>query len=213
MNNVTRWMHNHQYKKELILDEERIIEQARQGDKKAMSILVNRYNSRVYNLALRILRNREEAEDVLQDTFLTVIAKLDTFDGRSSFFTWLYRIATNSALMLLRKKKIRRANFKENNLDPEQNEIANLVDWTQDTSISVDNAEVREKIDEAINLLKDKYKTVFIFRDIEGLSTRETGEILGISDENVKIRLLRARQFLRNHLSEYFEERMVGAHG
>jgi RNA polymerase sigma-70 factor (ECF subfamily) len=62
-------------------------------------------------------------------------------------------------------------------------------------------------------LLKDKYKTVFIFRDIEGLSTRETGEILGISEENVKIRLLRARQFLRNHLSEYFEERMVGAHG
>lgn len=195
------------------VEESRIIELAKNGDKRAMSMLVNRYSGRVYNLALRILRNKEEAEDVLQDTFLTVVAKLNTFDGRSSFFTWLYRIATNSALMLLRKKKIRRANFKDNDLDPEQNELENLVDWTQDPTIDVYNEEIREKIDEAINSLKDKYKTVFILRDIENLSTREAAEVLDITEENVKIRLLRARQYLRDFLSDYFAERLVGANG
>lgn len=195
------------------MEESDIIQQAKNGDQQAMGILVNRYSKRVYNLALRIVRNKEEAEDVLQDTFLTVVAKLHMFDGRSSFFTWVYRIATNSALMLLRKKKIRKANFKDNDFDPEQTELNNLVDWSQDPTIDVANEEVRKKIDEAISALKDKYKTVFVLRDIEGLSTREASEILNITEENVKIRLLRARQYLRNNLAEYFEERLVSAHG
>ncbi len=110
------------------MEESEIIARAKQGDKHAMSILVNRYSKRVYNLVLRILRNKEEAEDILQETFLTVLAKLDMFDGRSSFFTWVYRIATNSALMLKKKKKIRKANFKDNDFDPEQNEINNIYD-------------------------------------------------------------------------------------
>jgi RNA polymerase sigma-70 factor, ECF subfamily len=195
------------------LEESEIIEKAKQGDQQAMSILVNRYSKRVYNLALRILRNREEAEDILQETFLTVVAKLHMFDGRSSFFTWVYRIATNSALMLLRKKKIRRANFKSNDFDPEQVELNNLVDWSQDPTIDVSNEETRDKINEAIETLKEKYKAVFILRDIEGLSTREASEVLNITEENVKIRLLRARQFLRKELSDYFEERLVGTNG
>lgn len=195
------------------MDEKELIELARQGDKKAMGRLVNQYSTRVYNLALRIVRNKEEAEDVLQDTFLTVVAKLHMFDGRSSFFTWIYRIATNSALMLLRKKKIRRNNFKEIEFDPEKNELENLIDWSQDPTIDVYNEETRSKIDEAINALKEKYKTVFILRDIEGLSTKESAEILEISEENVKIRLLRARQYLRAHLSDYFTERMVSSNG
>jgi RNA polymerase sigma-70 factor (ECF subfamily) len=195
------------------LEESEIIELAKQGDKNAMSVLVNRYSKRVYNLILRILRNKEEAEDILQETFLTVVAKLHMFDGRSSFFTWVYRIATNSALMLLRKKKIRKANFKDNDFDPEQNELNNLVDWSQDPTIDVDNEEIREKIDEAIGTLKEKYKAVFVLRDIEGLSTREASEVLNITEENVKIRLLRARQFLRSKLSEYFEERLVRTNG
>jgi len=192
------------------LDERAIIERAKAGDPQAQSILVNRYSKRVYNLALRILRNREEAEDVLQETFLTVINKLDTFDGRSSFFTWVYRIATNAALMVLRKKKIRRANFRDNDLDPEQIQLTNTVDWSQDPTASIENKEIKQRIDEALNTLKEKYRTVFVLRDIEGLSTRETAEILDITEENVKIRLLRARQALRNYLSEYFDERVAG---
>jgi len=195
------------------LEDLELVEKAKQGDKVSMGILVNRYSNRVYNLALRIVRNKEEAEDVLQDTFLTVVAKLHTFDGRSSFFTWLYRIATNSALMLLRKKKIRRANFMDNDFDPDQTEVQNMVDWTQDPSIDVTNNEIRFRINEALETLKEKYKTVFVLRDIEELSTRETSEILNISEENVKVRLLRSRQYLREYLSNYFEERLVGANG
>jgi len=195
------------------LEDLELVEKAKQGDKVSMGILVNRYSNRVYNLALRIVRNKEEAEDVLQDTFLTVVAKLHTFDGRSSFFTWLYRIATNSALMLLRKKKIRRANFMDNDFDPDHTEVQNMVDWTQDPSIDVTNNEIRFRINEALETLKEKYKTVFVLRDIEELSTRETSEILNISEENVKVRLLRSRQYLREYLSNYFEERLVGANG
>ncbi|HED10602.1 MAG TPA: sigma-70 family RNA polymerase sigma factor [Caldithrix abyssi] len=192
------------------MNEQEIIERAKKGDPHAQSLLVNQYSKRVYNLALRILRNREEAEDVLQETFLTVINKLDTFDGRSSFFTWVYRIATNASLMLLRKKKIRRANFRDNDLDPEQIYLSNVVDWTQDPTARIENKEIKQRIDEALSTLKEKYKTVFVLRDIEGLSTRETAEILDISEENVKIRLLRARQALRNYLSQYYEERVGG---
>ncbi len=195
------------------MDEALTIEQAKQGDKRALSVLVNRYSERVYNLALRILRNREEAEDVLQDTFLTVIRKLHTFDGRSSFFTWVYRIATNSALMLIRKKKVRRSNMVESDSDMEFSDIQNMVDWSQDPTFDLYNDEVRSKIDSAINKLDDKYRTVFVLRDIEGLSTRDTGEVLNITEENVKIRLLRARQKLRRELSDYFEERLVDANG
>jgi len=190
------------------LDEAEIIALAKKGDHKAQSLLVNRYSSRVYNLALRILHNREEAEDVLQDTFLTVIKKLDMFDGRSSLFTWIYRIATNSALMTLRKKKIRRNNIKSNDFDPEQQQIENLIDWSQDPTMSLDNDEIRKHIENAMNTLKEKYRTVFILRDIEGLSTRETSKVLDITEENVKIRLLRARQTLRAYLSKYFDERV-----
>lgn len=190
------------------MDEAEIIALAKKGDHKAQSLLVNRYSSRVYNLALRILHNREEAEDVLQDTFLTVIKKLDMFDGRSSLFTWIYRIATNSALMTLRKKKIRRNNIKSNDFDPEQQQIENLIDWSQDPTMSLDNDEIREHIENAMNTLKEKYRTVFILRDIEGLSTRETSKVLDITEENVKIRLLRARHTLRAYLSKYFDERV-----
>jgi RNA polymerase sigma-70 factor (ECF subfamily) len=195
------------------LEDIELVEKAKQGDKISMGILVNRYSKRVYNLALRIVRNKEEAEDVLQDTFLTVVDKLHTFDGRSSFFTWLYRIATNSALMLLRKKKIRRANMLDNDFDPDNTELTNMIDWTQDPSIDVTNAEIHDKINEALETLKEKYRTVFVLRDIEELSTRETSDVLNISEENVKVRLLRARQFLREYLSRYFEERLVGADG
>jgi len=194
------------------LEDIELVNKAKQGDNIAMGILVNRYSKRVYNLALRIVRNKEEAEDVLQDTFLTVVAKLHTFDGRSSFFTWLYRIATNSALMLLRKKKIRRANFMNNDFDPDNSEVHNMVDWSQDPAVDVTNTEIRERIEEALETLKEKYRTVFVLRDIEELSTRETSQIMNISEENVKVRLLRARQYLREYLSKYFEERLVGAH-
>ncbi len=191
------------------MNETALIEQAKQGDKAALSRLVNLYAERIYNLALRILRNKEDAEDVLQETFLAVVEKLHTFDGRSSFFTWIYRIATNASLMRLRKKKLVFQDLIDNDDFQETVESRVFIDWSQDPSLSVYDEEVKQKIDEAVNKLSDIYRSVFILRDIEGLSIKETSEILGITEENVKIRLRRARQYLRDHLSDYFEERMA----
>ena len=192
------------------MDEAKLIERAKQGDKAALSKLVNRYSERIYNLALRILRNKEDAEDVLQETFLAVVEKLHTFDGRSSFFTWIYRIATNASLMRLRKKKLIFQDLIDNDDFQETVESRVFIDWSQDPSLNVFDEEIKRKIDEAVNKLSDIYRSVFILRDIEGLSIKETSEILGITEENVKIRLRRARQYLRDHLSDYFEERMAG---
>ena len=190
------------------MTENELIQRARDGDKRALAELVSEYNERIYNLALRILRNREDAEDVLQETFMTVLQKLHTFDGRSSFFTWIYRIATNASLMKLRKKKIVYTEFPDNPDIERSFEEMVFVDWTQDPSMSVDNKEVQQVLDGAINQLSEIYRTVFILRDIENISIRETSNILNISEENVKIRLRRARLFLRDQLSEYFSERV-----
>ena len=183
------------------MTEAEIVRKAKKGDQQSLSKLVSSYSERIYNLALRILRNREDAEDVLQETFLTVIQKLDTFDGRSNFFTWLYRIATNASLMKLRKKKLVYTEPPDN----PHHEENSFVDWSQDPSFNIQNEEIRKIIDTSINQLSDIYRTVFILRDIEELSIRETSNILNITEENVKIRLRRARLFLREKISEYYE--------
>ena len=194
------------------MDEIKLIERAKKGDRLAISELVNKYSERIYNLALRILRNHEDAEDILQETFLTVIEKLDQFDGRSQFFTWVYRIATNASLMKLRKKKVVFQKMDDNDDFQDSIESRVFVDWTQDASFDIYDQELKKKIDKAINNLSDIYRSVFVLRDIEGLSIKETSEILSITQENVKIRLRRARQFLRDYLSDYFEERLVSKH-
>lgn len=191
------------------MDETTLVARAKKGDKVALSQLVNKYSERIYNLALRILRNHEDAEDVLQETFLTVVQKLDTFNGRSGFFTWIYRIATNASLMRLRTKKFTFHNLNDDTDFQESIESRVFIDWSQDPSLNIFDKEVKSKIDQAVNNLSDIYRSVFILRDIEGLSIKETSEILNITQENVKIRLRRARQFLRDRLSDYFEERMT----
>lgn len=186
-----------------------VVRKAKKGDKEAFSELVTNYSERIYNLALRILRNREDAEDVLQETFLTVLQKLDTFDGRSNFFTWIYRITTNASLMKLRKKRLVFAELPENpDLGPRHDERI-IVDWSQDPSFNIQNEEIKKIIDTAINQLSEIYRTVFILRDIEQLSIKETSKILNISEENVKIRLKRARMFLRDKISQYYEGSVV----
>ncbi len=186
-----------------------VVRKAKKGDKEAFAELVTNYNERIYNLALRILRNREDAEDVLQETFLTVLQKLDTFDGRSNFFTWIYRIATNVSLMKLRKKRLVFAELPENPDMGPRHEEQIMVDWSQDPSFNIQNEEIKKIIDTAINQLSEIYRTVFILRDIEQLSIKETSKILDISEENVKIRLRRARMFLRDKISEYYEGSVV----
>jgi RNA polymerase sigma-70 factor (ECF subfamily) len=191
------------------LTENDLIKRAKRGDKEATARLVSQYSERIYNLALRILRNKEDAEDVLQETFLTVLRKLETFDGRSNFFTWIYRIATKASLMKLRKKKLLFTELPDN---PDLGYTPGdrmLVDWSQDPSLNVQNKEIKKILDGAINELSDIYRSVFILRDIEQLSIIETSQILNLSEENVKIRLRRARLFLRDKISKQFEENPV----
>lgn len=188
------------------MNENEIVRLAKSGDKKAFSSLVLTYSERIYNLVLKILRNKEDAEDVLQETFLTVLEKFDSFDGRSAFFTWIYRIATNASLMKLRKKKMVFADFPDNPELEQSIENIAFIDWSQDPTSNIHNEEIKQVLDKAINELPEIYRTVFILRDLEYLSIRETGKILEISEENVKIRLRRARLFMRDKLSNYFDE-------
>ena len=187
------------------MTENDLIQRAKRGDKAALSELVSAYGDKIYNLALRILRNKEDAEDILQETFLIVLKKLNTFDERSSFFTWIYRIATNASLMKLRKKKIIYADLPDK---PDMEEKV-FIDWSQDPSLNVQNKEIRDVLEKAIGELSEIYRSVFILRDIEHLSIKETSQILNISEENVKIRLRRARLFLRDKISKQFQEGVV----
>jgi RNA polymerase sigma-70 factor (ECF subfamily) len=191
------------------LTETDIIQKVKEGDKRAFAELVSTYSDRIYNLALRILRNREDAEDVLQETFLIVLQKLDTFDGRSSFFTWIYRIGTNASLMKLRKKKLTFAEVPENPDLGAKHDEQLFVDWSQDPSFNIQNEEIKKTIDSAISQLSDIYRSVFILRDIEQLSIKETSNILSISEENVKIRLRRARLYLRDKITEHYEGSII----
>lgn len=188
------------------MSEQELVKNAKQGDKRAFSELVSMYSERVYNLALRILRNREDAEDILQETFLTALEKIDGFDGRSTFFTWIYRIATNASLMKLRRKKMVYTEFPDNPELEKSIENTAFIDWSQDPTAEVHNEELKKILDKSINELPEIYRTVFILRDLEYLSIKETGKILELSEENVKIRLRRARLYLRDKLSNYFED-------
>jgi RNA polymerase sigma-70 factor (ECF subfamily) len=167
---------------------------------------VNIYSERIYNLGLRILRNQDDAADVLQETFVAAYSKLETFDGRSNFFTWLYRIATNFALMKLRKeKKVVLADAQlESNFDrPDE---MTLHEWRDLPLKNMLNREFKKHLEEALNELPEIYKSVFILRDIENMSIKETGKVLNITESNVKIRLKRARMYLRENLAHYMDE-------
>ncbi|MDZ7290502.1 MAG: sigma-70 family RNA polymerase sigma factor [candidate division KSB1 bacterium] len=188
-------------------DETKLLAAVRRGDERAVRKLVDAYSPRLYNVALRILRSPQDAEDALQETFITALDKLDQFDGRASFFTWMYRIAVNVSLMALRKKRSRRK--KEESIEvPSFESIRSreLIDWTADPVRKVLTAEMREIMDAAIENLPARYRVVFVLRDLEGLSIEETSKTLGISVANVKIRLMRARLFLREALAKYFHE-------
>jgi RNA polymerase sigma-70 factor (ECF subfamily) len=195
-------------KKLLNISDQALIEKIRAGDFQAFESLVTRYESKVYRLAIRMLRNAQDAEDALQETFIQVYRGLPGFEGRSTFSTWLFRLATNACLM-----KIRHRATEPSRLLPledylprqDQGEIPQMVDWTDRPEDALLSKESREKMMEALEKLPPEYRAVFILRDMEGFSNEETGEALGISIAAVKSRLHRARLALRGMLAEYFE--------
>ncbi len=179
------------------------------GDYEAFEELVKRYERRIYGHSLRLLGNKEDAEDVLQETFLNVFRAIKNFRGDSSFSTWIYRIATNNALMKLRKSGRVEVEFDDEfpNIDPAKGGAT--VSYIEGPGDALIEKEVLAELDKAVKKLPEKYRTIFLLRDVEEFSTTETAEILDITESAVKSRLHRARLSLREGLSK-FKEGAVG---
>ena len=168
--------------------------------------LTNRYEQRVYGLAMRMLRQEQDAEDVTQQTFLSVLENLEGFRGEASFSTWVLRIASHAALKIIRKRKGLNTVSLEEATEPSDdlNSIPHpefIADWRQSPEHLVERNEVRRLLDDALTRLDEKHRLVFLLRDVEGLSVRETADALELSEGNVKVRLLRARLQLREDLT------------
>lgn len=185
------------------------LEALRAGDRAEFARLVDQYSPLIYRLGLKMLGNPQDAEDVLQETFIKAYRHLDGFDGRARVSTWLYRIATNEALMLLRRKRPDAISVDEpwQNTGEEQ-EPLQIRDWCCLPEHELMSDEARAHLDQAVEELPASLRLVFLLREIEGLSTRETADVLDISEAAVKTRLSRARLQLREDLSTYFGERM-----
>ena len=182
------------------------IEALRVGDRREFARLVDAYSGLLYRLALKMLGNATDAEDALQNTFLKAFQHMDQFEGRSSLSTWLYRIASNEALMQLRKQRpettfsdMSAEDEEDQNYDPVQ-----ITDWPSLPEEELLSAEAHTALDRAIEHLPEKLRIVFVLRDIEDLSIQETSQVLGLSETAVKTRLLRARLRLREELSSYY---------
>src|SRR5438270_6940788 len=181
-----------------IPDETEVLSLAREGDVKAFSELVRRYEGKIFRLAQHITGNREDAEDVLQETFLKSYEHLDQFQGNSKFYTWIVRIAVNQALMKLRKRKTDKTVSIDENIDTGEDTIVReIAAWVEDPEQRFSREELGEILESAIQSLEPPYRSVFVLRDIEDLSTEETAEALGLSVPAVQSRLLRARLQLR----------------
>jgi len=183
------------------------LEALQAGDLAEFARMVDSYSTKIYRLALKMLADEQDAEDVLQNTFMKALQSIDTFEGRSSLSTWLYRIAVNEALMLLRRQKptIPVAMDFEDDEDEIQHPTQ-FTDWCCLPEEDLLSAESKKHLDKAIQRLPEKLRVVFLLRDVEGLSIRETSEALDLTETAVKTRLLRARLNLREQLSSYYDE-------
>lgn len=197
-----------------------LVTRAKGGDLNAFEALVTRHERGIYNLAYRMLGNQHDAQDVTQQTFMNALEHLAEFREESSFATWLYRIASNAALKLIRKRRGLDTVSLEQNTEPQEDtdripHPEYIADWKQTPDTLAQHAETREILERALAQLDEKHRLVFILRDVEGLSIKETADALGISEANVKVRLLRARLQLRELLTRAFgdESQALKHHG
>ncbi len=186
--------------------DDELVLRAKAGELFAFETLANRHEKRVYSLALRMLRHEQDAQDVTQQSFLSALEHLDGFRGEAGFATWLMRIATHAALKVIRKR---------DGLDTVSLEAATestdddeaiphpeyIADWSRSPDELVARQETCRLLDEALVQLDEKHRLVFLLRDVEGMSVKETAAALGLSEANVKARLLRARLQLREILT------------
>lgn len=186
-----------------IMEEKELISLAQSGDRKALAELVKKYEHTVYNFAYKICRDKEKAEHTMQETFLSVLKSLKTFDNRSKFSTWLYRIALNHCLMMARTGK----KHLTTDIETEEFSFEEQVPGGEEFSPEkkLEQAELKEYLDAAIAKLAEEYRIVFTLRDVEQFSTEETAQMTGLSVPAVKSRLHRARAFLRNELIKVYK--------
>ncbi len=189
-------------------EESILVQAARAGDIGAFESLVRRYDRNVFRIAQHITQNREDAEDVVQDAFLKAYQNLGQFQGQSKFYTWLVRIAVNEALMRLRRRRPDRMVSIDEDVQTEEDSIPReIADWSPNPEQRYSQAELKEILGKTIQGLPPSFRTVFVLRDVEGLSTEETAAALELSVPAVKSRLLRARLQLRERLNKYFKRR------
>lgn len=183
-----------------------LVRRAKAGDLAAFESLATRHERRVYTVARRITGNDSDAEDVTQQTFLSAIEGLDNFREEAGFATWLHRIVTHAALKVIRKRKGLPTISLEAATEPQEGydtvpHPEYIADWRESPGELVGRHETGRLIDEALAELDDKHRVIFLLRDVEGLSVKETADALGISEANVKVRLLRSRLQLRERLT------------
>jgi RNA polymerase sigma-70 factor (ECF subfamily) len=189
-------------------DEAAFVAKARTGDAAAFTELVNRYERNIFRLARHITQSPEDAEDVLQETFLKAYEHLDEFQGHSKFYTWLVRIAVNQSLMKLRKRRSDKSVSLDETFDTgEENLTREIAVWEDNPEQAYSREEIAEILSRAVESLPPIFRTVFALRDIEELSTEETAAVLNLSVPAVKSRLLRARLRLREKLTRYFRRK------
>src|SRR5450631_1770994 len=188
-----------------------LVRAAKGGDDKAFGELVKRYDRNVFRIAQHITQNREDAEDVVQDAFLKAYQNLKNFQEQSKFYTWLVRIAVNEALMRLRRRRPERMVSLDEDIKTEDDSMPREVaDWAPNPEQLYSQGELKEILGKTIQGLPPSFRTVFVLRDVEGLSTEETADALDLSVPAVKSRLLRARLQLRERLTKYFKNRVGG---
>ncbi len=189
-------------------DEGALVDLALQGDRVAFTELVRRYEGRIFRLARRITRNEQDAEDVMQDTFLKAYTHMDSFKRESKFYTWIVRIAVNESLMKLRKRKSDKSVSLDEPIDTGDDiMVREVAVWEENPEERYSQEEIGRILEEAVESLRPIFKTVFLLRDVEELSTEETAEALDLSIPAVKSRLLRARLQLREKLTRFFRRK------
>ena len=189
--------------------DEDLVRIAQAGENRAFDELIRRYKDKVYRLAYKILRHEEDAAETLQDAFLSAFRGLKNFKAESTFSTWLYRVATNAALMKYRKRRDHHVSLEQSQSPYGDAEPLALPDWSAEPLEELLDAETREVMEEGIGRLPDDLRTVFVLRDVEGLSNAEVAQVLDISVAAVKSRLHRARIGLRDRLNRYFKDKMT----
>lgn len=192
----------------MVISDEVLVKKSKEGNFLAFEKLIKRYEKKIYNLAYRIMGDQEEASDILQETFLKAFRKISSFKGEANFSTWLYRIAVNLCFMKKRKGKRMKIVSLDMPVLTNEGEVKREItdNWSKNPLTTLENRELKKFLDEAINLLPMEYRMVFLLREVEGLSNDEVAKILKLSLSAVKSRLHRARLFLREKLSCYFEE-------